>query len=538
MTPKKDFAYCLCAISSFKLTRTMNGNGSGQYSQICISPPTCDYGRLCSISASLMSFMLRKATIHAFYPSDKIPSEQMFKKRIRKWNLARNMRASDKNEAILKHYEGLPPELVDESTPSRANKILRYARTQAKLGRVSEESLQHLSREYRKLRRAAKEASNSVCNSDSVSGSQQGLLPSSRHCPLLSLPDDLADRAIVLRMLQNCNAVFVTGSICETSLYGQDISDLLSDGYEAWKMPSFLQARDRFDSAAVTLLNKLRHGVIPALEIINLVHPQRDGLECPIFKAFARFSSDALDQVLGNNHPFALLVQFLRKPKMNGKHLLAIYDYVLSSCPLSADNYEVWCRAAEWCVLALEESAMIGFATQRCKDVLYKLEQSGLLTHKYRAVFTYRLAKCAYAQLDIDGAASAAKQVLDLTKADLGRWAWVRRACHRILAEMYRFDYHDLQQARWHYTEAWNIARYHLGYNHPMTARAFKHLVSFHSAHSHPNDLEAILEEHATFYEQLDELTEGHWRGKSKEDQSQSRDTTAATSEPFEIIEL
>lgn len=447
----------------------------------------------------------------------------MFKKRIRTWGLSRNMKSAEKDRLIQQHYS-LPSSLWSSClVRPRRDKVIRHAKHQAKLGLLDKQ----LTRDFVTNDKASDgllltdQSLQCQRSFDSLihEANMQILLPHT-----VKAPDDLANTEKLLRALQISGEMLPSGSLCESAELGSGITALLDHGRTAWGIYAFSHARKHFSNAGVLLMRSLRGGQLPALAILRCL-VMRKTLRCPGSVVFARFVISALIEVLGKHHVFVIAAQLMTTLPVDKAHQVVVWDSILDVFLLTPENVEQWCMAAYRRSRSLFTSGLLSEATDRCHAVIAQLEKASLMTTKWNIKFKNELARFAYAQLNIPAATTAYAELLELTAASPGEWAWLRALSHNILAEINEIDFGDLDRAEWHCLQGWNVARRFLDVQDPQLMRSFRDMLMVLTLRGCPEGLHTLVCCNQDLYSRLERSTSGLWRKPYNYDDTERQDS-------------
>lgn len=254
------------------------------------------------------------------------------------------MKAAEKDRIIRQHCASLNLLQRPHLATCRANKVLRHAKRRAKLGLLDKQVVDSIVAENGAVGESVVPQESyrdrsSFSHSDTVAHAQKTVLPTLRP------PSDLANAEDLLRALCILGGMFPSGSSCESSTLGSEITALLDQGRTAWSMYAFSQARMHFDRAGVLSMQILKQGKLPALAILRCL-VLRKRLRCPEYETFARFILSALREVLGDQHLFVMAAQMMKKLPFHEGNQTAVWDSIRDSFALTPDNYEQWCMLA------------------------------------------------------------------------------------------------------------------------------------------------------------------------------------------------
>ena len=179
-------------------------------------------------------------------------STPMFKKRIRKWSLSRNMKADAKAKLVAEHLRQACAAPGDGIKGHLAAKIARYARDQTRQGKLNGRALDSILSACRRSNPTSCQHPSDFLTGEGQHPDRPQILHNS-----IKLPAELRDTDVLLRSLQRYSTLLSTGSISETVMLDGGIDDILTDGLCAWKMHDTRLAGEKFNNAAILLLRLL-----------------------------------------------------------------------------------------------------------------------------------------------------------------------------------------------------------------------------------------------------------------------------------------
>lgn len=293
----------------------------------------------------------------------------MFKKRISTWGLAKNSKKEDKEQALAKllHNEAS----TTEGLPIRHDKLVRYAKTRARLGELDGHDLSKLVRrrghaELKRTRlnpkplRSASEMSSKESTSPLV-----GTLPRS-----LALPHGSADFDMFLRAMKE----LIRKEKGEWQVGPRGPPDVifkeLSQGIVSWRKGETTAAHRLFGQAARNVSEDIQGTNLSVSRITYCISSITwfSGRE-PVFQMFAEFMANAALESLGQGCPLTIVLRYLQAAQTLDAQL-RIWACAVDGNPISEHNVAHWWgmvrRRWRWCA----RCGMNDLAAQYCREAL------------------------------------------------------------------------------------------------------------------------------------------------------------------------
>ncbi|KAJ9614657.1 hypothetical protein H2200_002794 [Cladophialophora chaetospira] len=319
-------------------------------------------------------------------------TEQMFKKRINTWGLSKNIKAEEKEQALAQILHKAPS--TTGPIPIRHDKLVRYAKTRAKLGELDGRDLSRIVKvkreehdESRQLISKHSAQRNTLETPSTHSTKGTAYLPQS-----LALPDGHAGFDMFLRAMK----ALIQKEKGEWRLGPQGPPDAifneLSAGIASWRNKAFPAARRSFGQAARGVNDDIQTNQLSVSRITYCISSITwfSGRE-PVFQMFAEFMANAALEVLGQTNPLTIVLRYLRAPQSLGAQL-AIWACAVDGNPISEQNVDHWWgmvrRRWRWCC----RCGMNDLAAQYCHEAVFEARRINKLTQKMESEALHDLA--------------------------------------------------------------------------------------------------------------------------------------------------
>ena len=437
-------------------------------------------------------------------------SEPMYKKRIARWGLSKNMKADKKDVLITKLLQEPSSLPTTYELNSRPDKIIRRARGLVKAGTLSRHQLNGLTRETHRSSSLQEgrisSAEKATLGHKSFSGTTTA--PLTRLC--LALPDSLKAQDQLLWSLKHISLGESAKFTKERFELPIEIQTSVEDGMNQWEMQAFSDAKRFFNKAYEAMVTALRLGRPPELIMLRYMTPGWCLRRCiPFYVDFMLFVAKAVTKHIGKDHPFTQIARLIQELSTNPEAQIWLWDCILGCLDVSSTSAEEWGLAALSCIRVYNSYGFYQQAAKHCEDALGELRQKGLLSIAMEIKLYYEQAKALEQNNEFGRAILTFMEVVRLTtNSPDATWNYNYDA-RRRLANICEEVYQDVPKARSHLTEAflysWGVSHsdentylyafhqlWKLCQRHHLDVSAGLPLEGYQSAYNHTVSLRAL----------------------------------------------
>ncbi|KAF2634395.1 hypothetical protein P280DRAFT_511942 [Massarina eburnea CBS 473.64] len=275
------------------------------------------------LDMTLKKTMEKIKTEHNFHASSK-----MYKRRLKAWNFTKNIKAEEKEKALIRLIRSEPAE--NENPPIRHDKLVRYAKSRMKSGALE---TYHIGK---------------TLKNPTIIPKYRRIPPQTPSMPpSLTLLDDIAKFDKFLRAVRACVDVelmeWISGTqpSIDTTIFGA-----LERGMSLWRMNAFKAARRSFGEAARKTIEDLHGDRVSILRITYCISSTVWGSNREtVLQKFSEFLAKAALEALGPGCPMTIMLQYLQRAQSVEAHL-KMCACVLHNYEISARNVTHWWNIA------------------------------------------------------------------------------------------------------------------------------------------------------------------------------------------------
>lgn len=292
-------------------------------------------------------------------------SEQMYKKRLRRWGYTKQIKTDEKEKALVKILRNEP---VSGNIASRPDKLARYARLRMKSEALDENLMSKLTNRYNVV---------PVSRFTAAEATPVPLSPAP--------PDQFAQFDKFLRGMQAIIAKERVEYLVGYNIAPDAIFRSLAEGMSLWRANNFTAARSSFGQAASKTITDLRQPRVSVSRIAFCISSILWGSErSPVFQKFAEFMVNAALEVLGPECPLTIVLRHIRTEQSLDAQI-RIWECALGNYEIREDNLEHWWNMAQrrwqWCW----RSDRLDLAADYCKQAMVEARQMGKLSAEMEA---------------------------------------------------------------------------------------------------------------------------------------------------------
>lgn len=307
---------------------------------------------------------------------------QMYKKRLRSWGMSKNVKAQEKEKAMVTFLYN--SEDVTGSSNVRYDKLVRYAKSHSKRRTSSSHTLNQFIRDRTRFSLEGSMIDPFLAEILNTSSSNRSRRGSESLPPSLALPDENAQLDLFLRSMQS-----IIEKERQEWLSGQQNSPdvilaALARGMKLWHKNDFEAARLAFGRASRIVSQDLQGSIFVsriAYCISSLVwRPKREA----VFQNFAEYMAKAALEILGHACPLTIVLQHLQTEQSIDTQL-AIWACALDEYHITGQNVEHWWGMAKrrwrWC----QSCGKLDLAEQYCTHALREARRIGKLSESMKS---------------------------------------------------------------------------------------------------------------------------------------------------------
>ncbi|KAK5057869.1 hypothetical protein LTR84_011870 [Exophiala bonariae] len=307
-------------------------------------------------------------------------TEQMYKKRLKSWNLSKHIKADEKEKVLGKLLHDEPA--TTDISHVRHDKLVRYAKSRVKSGTLDRDGLTmvvDLGR-LQKNKHSSTQRPNVVRRAGMLASRNAKTRAATSPPPSLSLPDGPANLDMFLRSMRAVIAREREESLLGLSFSPDGIFVALNEGLAHWRAGEVSLACGSFSDAAQLLSEDIQGPVVIVSRITYCISSIVWGnIREKIFIGFARFMAKVTLEKQGKDFPLTRMLKHLRREQSIDAQL-AIWACALDDYQISQQNVVHWWNMAQrrwrWCL----RSGKPELATRYCKYAIAESRRIGVLT--------------------------------------------------------------------------------------------------------------------------------------------------------------
>ena len=416
----------------------------------------------------------------------------MFKKRMKTWKIEKNMTAARKEQDLKKLTgKSVMPSNVLRGPPQRLDRILRYAQTQFKDGRLDLESLRRLRESYKHARNDGFERRRQQVFNYALQNLHAALLDtdveqghlrstgSNQEGDEQVVLDETEDATVDLfRALGVCFDLFDPKPPRQCAEEIKDFVYMMEDIRIYLGLDAFTKSCSLVEATYATYQSFQDNGRAAFLALLPHLSTE-SWYTAQVMEVLALSICRAITSTFDEGHPMSQAAELL-----------------LRKLPTVSEQSVFWRRSAKrysgqilysldtWCLSVLSHirfarrSGSLKIAFDSCEQAIYTLMKHNISSHGIRAQLLFEYARTLQVSHNWPHAIVIYPQALRY--AELANDRRLATKTRIRLAQVYDHGLSDLSKAKVHYFQALAVAMDVFGTDHSHTMLAFVQLRGFH----------------------------------------------------------